>query len=376
MTRLVFFSHDGFGLGHVRRNARIARAVRRHDPTAEITVVTGTTMQPRWLTDRAFAVVRIAPLIKDAAGVYRHPAMGFEAALAERAAAFRSVVTQTRPHVVLVDRHPYGIGGELRGGLDLAQRLGAHLVLGLRDVIDEPPEVKSELAGAGWHDVSARFTQTLVYGERRLCDFEVEYGLPMKPRYCGLVGPDPKAPRPRRPRELVIAAGGGGDGRSTFDLAAGLLGERPDWRATALVGPYADNWSPSDPTVNGRITSRRNVRSCSKYFATSAAVLAMAGYNSTVEALTAGIRPILVPRRSPRREQAIRASRLAAMGLADVIDVGADAAEAAWLLDRPRTIEPGACAAAGLRLDGADRVARRLLSLCELTTATRTGSSI
>jgi predicted glycosyltransferase len=86
----------------------------------------------------------------------------------------------------------------------------------------------------------------------------------------------------------------------------------------------------------------------------------MAGYNSTLEALAAGQRPILVPRRSPRREQAIRAWRLAALGLADVVDEGAAAAEVDWLLGRWRLLEPGAVAAAGIDLDGARRAAARL----------------
>jgi len=83
----------------------------------------------------------------------------------------------------------------------------------------------------------------------------------------------------------------------------------------------------------------------------------MAGYNSTLEALAAGIRPVLVPRRAPRREQAIRALRLAALGVADVVDGEASLEEVTWLLERPRLLPPGALDAAGIRLDGAERAA-------------------
>ena len=58
----------------------------------------------------------------------------------------------------------------------------------------------------------------------------------------------------------------------------------------------------------------------------------MAGYNTTFEALAAGIRPVLVPRRNPRREQAIRASRLTALGVADIVDEGVPVEEVDWLL--------------------------------------------
>ena len=90
----------------------------------------------------------------------------------------------------------------------------------------------------------------------------------------------------------------------------------------------------------------------------------MAGYNSTFEALAAGQRPILMPRRNPRREQAIRAERLEGLGLADVVDPGADpsrrrASAAAHTAASP----PAPCEAAGIDLDGARTAARRLHAL-------------
>jgi predicted glycosyltransferase len=95
-------------------------------------------------------------------------------------------------------------------------------------------------------------------------------------------------------------------------------------------------------------------------------VVQMAGYNSTFESLAAGLRPVLVPRRSPRREQAIRAARLAAMGVADIVDEGAPADEVAWLVRRPRQLSASQLSDAGVRLDGAGRVAERLLAMAKV----------
>jgi predicted glycosyltransferase len=78
---------------------------------------------------------------------------------------------------------------------------------------------------------------------------------------------------------------------------------------------------------------------------------------------------VLVPRRTPRREQAIRATRLAALDLADVVDEPASASEVAWLLRRPRALGPGDLDAAGIRLDGAARAARHLTALAGRRTA-------
>jgi hypothetical protein len=44
--RYLFYSHDGFGLGHARRNNIIARALVDADPSASVTLVTGVEARP------------------------------------------------------------------------------------------------------------------------------------------------------------------------------------------------------------------------------------------------------------------------------------------------------------------------------------------
>lgn len=366
MSRYLFSSHDGFGLGHVRRNTLIARALLAREPEAEIAIVTGLTVRPAWLGDPRLSVVRVPSLVKDSSGAYSNGALAFEDALALRAAAFRSVVRTFRPHVVVVDRHPYGIAGELDDGLRAAAADGAALVLGLRDVLDEPAVVAEELAGAGWAGVPQRFDAVLVYGDRVLCDHEVEYGLPVRPVYCGWVV-DVSPPRRRDPRLLVVTGGGGGDGAAVFRLGVELTAQLPHLRTVMVAGPYATRHAlasvEAGVRTGGRLTLLRDAPGCAQLFAQAGSVVQMAGYNSTMESLAAGVRPVLVPRRSPRREQAIRASRLAALGLADVVDESAPADEVAWLLQRSRLLGPIAVAEAGLPLDGAGCAADVVRSL-------------
>ncbi len=363
MTSYLLSSHDGFGLGHVRRNLQLARAVAVADPNAQITLVTGVAVQPRWLAaaelESPIDIVRVPSLVKDDAGTYRNDRLEFEEVIGQRARTFSELVESRRPDVVLIDRHPYGTAGELRHGIEHAVGAGAHVVLGLRDVIDEPVAVRAEMAGAGWDDVADLFDDVFIYGERALCDHEAEYGLVVEPTYTGWVTA-PVRPGPVDHRHLVAAGGGGGDAHPIFSLVADLLERRSDWRATILAGPYTGREKPRSG-VASRVAWERNVDGFAPWFARAGAVLQMAGYNATAEAIAAGSRPILMPRRSPRREQAIRASRLASLGLADVVDVGADVSEVAWLLDQPRRLDVGAVERAGIRLDGAERAARRLV---------------
>jgi predicted glycosyltransferase len=366
--RFVFSSHDGYGLGHVRRNTLIARAILAIDPDAHVTVVTGVRVKPSWLTDHAIDVVQVPPLLKGIDGGYRHASLPFEAAIAERAELFARTVAMTQPDVVVVDRHPFGVAGELRRGLDLARSQGGRAVLGLRDVLDEPATVRAELAGDGWRGVTDTFDEVLVYGERVLCDHEVEYGLPTAVRYCGWVVEAAPASA-RDPRLLAVTAGGGGDGAEVFRLGIDLVKLLPEHHAVIVAGPYADRLpalGDLDEATRQRIELRAEQPGCGELFAAAGAVVQMAGYNSTFESLAAGVRPVLVPRRSPRREQAIRAARLAAMGVADIVDEGAPADEVAWLVRRPRQLSPMQLADAGVRLDGARRVAQQLLDMAKV----------
>ncbi len=366
MARYLFCSHDGFGLGHARRNSLIARAVLARDPGGEAVVLTGLAARPSWLGGGRIRVVAVPPLVKGSDGGYHNGELGFDDALAARAATVRATVAELRPDVVVVDRHPYGLAGELTAGLDAAARHGAALVLGLRDVLDEPVTVRAELAGSGWAGVAERFDAVLVYGERHLCDHRAEYGLPVEPQYCGWVV-EPAPARRRDRRLVVVTAGGGGDGAAVFRLGAAVVAAVPGLRAVLVAGPYAAADGPAalaaDPAVAGRVRVLRDAPGCIGLLARAGAAVQMAGYNATAEALAAGLRPVLVPRRAPRREQAIRAARLAGLGLADVVDERAAAEEVAWLLGRPRLLAPDALRRAGITLDGAGRAAERITAL-------------
>jgi len=361
MAHYLFFSHDGYGLGHVRRNCVIAEAVRRIEPNASVTLVTGIPSQPAWLKRWQPNVIRVPPLLKDRDGGYRPLEMSFEEAVARRAAIFAQTVERARPDVVVVDRHPLGTAGELREGLEAAARRRAALVLGLRDILDDPAVVRQEMRGEAWEAVPDLFAEVLVYGARDFCDHQEEYGLPVEPTYCGWVVESP-VQATRDPCLLAAAAGGGGDGAAVFRLATEALKRRPWWRGELAAGPFGDAEAVGRAArcLEGRLKIHKGMSECRDLFARAGAVVQMAGYNSTFEALAAGHASVLVPRHHPRREQAIRAERLAALGLADVIEPEAGHEDLMRLLDRPRSIDHGALARAGVDLGGAERAAARI----------------
>jgi predicted glycosyltransferase len=357
MASYVLSSHDGFGLGHVRRNISIAEAILRRDPSADVTVVTGVPNDLPWLNRRDLRVVRVPSMVKNDHGRYVNETLSFEQAVARRADIFLDVIEQHRPDVVVADRHPYGTAGELRPGLERCRELGIATVLGLRDILDDAPSVWAELASDRWSGAATMYDHTVVYGARHVCDHEAEYGLPMRAVYTGWVLDEPAAATAPivDERLLVIAAGGGADGAQVRQLGVELIRTNPGWRGVMVAGPAAA--AATQALGQHRMHVVGTIDSCRSLFARAGASVQMAGYNTTLEALAAGVRPMLLPRRMPRREQAIRATRLAALGLADVVDEGAETAELSWLLDQPRRLSPATLRMAGIELDGADRTA-------------------
>lgn len=363
MTSYVLSSHDGFGLGHVRRNVTIGEAILRRDPTARVTVVTGVPNDVPWLNRRDMRIVRVPSLVKNDDGHYVNATLSFDEAVDQRAERFLDVLEEARPDVLVVDRHPYGTGGELRPGLERCRRTGTATVVGLRDIIDDAPSVRAELSSDRWEGAAGLYDHAVVYGAQHVCDHESEYGLPIRPTYAGWVVD--RSPLARAgaadPRLLVIAAGGGADGARVRDVGVALVERNPDWHAVMVAGPAAD--TSARRLGHDRLHVVGTVDGCTALLHRAGASVQMAGYNTTVEALAAGVRPMLLPRRAPRREQAIRATRLAALGLADVIDEGAEPAELSWLLAQPRRVSQAAVRLAGIELDGADRMAVLLANL-------------
>jgi predicted glycosyltransferase len=146
--RIALYGHDTFGLGHLRRNLTLAHQLARDFPDAHLLALTGSSHAHAFPLPPRFDFVKVPSVTKAEDGGYR--ARSLDMSLAE-VADFRSrLIDQTlssfRPDILIVDHAPAGMAGELRVPLDRLR--GSHpdtgLVLGLRDVIDEPERVRSE----------------------------------------------------------------------------------------------------------------------------------------------------------------------------------------------------------------------------------------
>ena len=336
--RLLAYSHDGYGLGHLRRNLRIATGLRRYRPDAEVLLATGARAAGQLAAAHGIARVQLPSVVKAGPGRYESTDPGaapLDAVVARRSAILAQTVADFAPDVLLVDRHPRGLHRELDAALDVhqARRPRARTVLGLRDILDEPAVIKRE-----WEEqeltavIEDRYDAVLCYGDRAVYDQVAEYGHPRavaeRLRYVGyltddLLATDAAAIRGAHAdgaRLAVCTLGGGQDAAAIASafLAAMLHLRELGWRAILITGPYmadSDVEALHGHPGAAHVQIIRMTTDVPSYLAAADAVFCMGGYNTTCEVLALGVPAVIVPRTTPRLEQLMRAQRLADRGL-------------------------------------------------------------
>src|SRR5881396_130941 len=144
--RFLFYSHDGVGLGHTRRHLAVARALIEMSPESSVLLATGSEIVSRLAPMQAIDILKLPGLRKVSNEEYtsRRLRIAVSEICALRSALLQAAVKAYRPAVVLVDKHPFGVKGEFRAGLDDLRAAGGRTVLGLRDILDEPGNVLEE----------------------------------------------------------------------------------------------------------------------------------------------------------------------------------------------------------------------------------------
>ena len=323
--------------------------------------------------------VRIPGVIKLRNGEYTSLNLHIyiEETLAMRASIIRHTAEIFDPDLFIVDKEPLGLRGEVKETLESLKTRGTRLVLGLRDVLDEPahlaPEWKRKGAGPVMRDL---YDEIWVYGLPQIWDPIADINLPKSVRkkavftgYLRRTVPDTVTPRPPIDTDqpfLLVTPGGGGDGEALVDwvLRAYESSFAPPWPALIVFGPFMQPESVAE--FRRRIIGLRKVKAITfdaymeSLMARAAGVVAMGGYNTFCEILSLDKRAIIVPRTVPRMEQHIRTRRAAELGLVAMLedDGTCDPQRMATALRRlPQQRPPSSVVIPGL-LDGLDNVNR------------------
>lgn len=334
MTRILVYSHDTFGLGNIRRMVRISEALAARDPGVSVLIVTGSPMLHAFRLPPRIDYVKLPCLARDTEGVYgvKHLDMAFEAAVRMRASLILSAAADFEPDIVIVDKKPLGVGGELTPMLELlsraAKRPEIHLLL--RDILDTPAATRRIWDGQGYHAAIARFYDSvMVVGERQVFDMAEAYAFPPRTReklvYCGYIDrarpQSARGPAPETPC-ILVHAGGGQDGAQLIGAmiaALRLAGPEREYDCRIIGGPELGEADRARLSAAARALPRTEwldfSDSMGQEISAASLVVSMGGYNSICEILSYRKRAIIVPRAKPVREQRIRAEALDALGL-------------------------------------------------------------
>src|SRR6266545_2606828 len=139
--RVALYSHDTMGLGHMRRNLLLAQALKHSRLRAVVLMIAGAREASLLTTAAGVDCVALPSLRKDADGRYhpRHLEVSLPELLSLRAKTACAALQAFHPDVLIVDNVPRGAVRELDPVLDALRAEGrTRLVLGLRDVLDDP----------------------------------------------------------------------------------------------------------------------------------------------------------------------------------------------------------------------------------------------
>lgn len=381
-ARIMLYSHDTFGLGHLRRSRALATAIVRADPDASALILTGSPVAGRFTFPGRVDHVRLPGVTKRRDGSYASATMGMdiEHVTELRAGLIRSAAEQFDPDILIVDKEPTGFRGELLPALDdLAARGRARMVLGLRDVLDEPEVLATEWDRKGAVAATETYYHEIwVYGLRSIHDPTA--GLPLSAaarsriHWTGYLRREIGQPAdpPEQPY-ILVTPGGGGDGQALVDLVLAAYERDPTLtpRAMLVYGPFLSGderaaFQARVDRLNGRVTAVGFESQIETLYAGAAGVVCMGGYNTFCEVLSFDQRAVIVPRTKPRLEQYIRATSAEAIGLVSMLDERDGELTPQAMIDAIRGLptqqRPSQAMPAGL-LDGLERVTDRVGAL-------------
>ena len=332
--RIVLYSHDSVGLGHQRRNLAIAHALSRHLPELAARPVTGLLLTG---VERvvghlppAFDVVRLPGIDKGGHGYTpREVSVPMPDLIDVRRAILSGAIDAFAPDLVVVDRHAFGVDDELLEPLRLlrSEHPGTRVVLGLREILDEPEVAQREWERVGSERVRELFDAIWVYGDESVTDLRRTAAVPEELRdlvthtgYLSIGRTARDFLRELQRPYLLTMVGGGHDGAELCRIAA--QAEVPDgMRHVVVAGPQMSGGERAEieALAGPRTEVLDEVPEGLLAIRSAEAVACMGGYNTVCEVLSTDRPALVVPREAPRQEQLIRARSLARTGAVDML---------------------------------------------------------
>jgi predicted glycosyltransferase len=341
---VLMYSPDSIGLGHMRRNSAIAAELSRTHPGISNLLLVGSSAGVFFDLPEGTDCIKLPSILKTDKNEWAPKSLKVPHAVARnlRSRLIEETAASFAPDVFLVDHVPSGIWDELLPTLKSlrADPNGPRLVLGLRDILGAPEDIRERWAADGIYDlIDKHYDRILIYGSPDVFPACEYYGLRERfadrIAYCGFIhfGGELQSQQAARVKVgaasrplVVMTAGGGHDAFPMMRFVLDALcanAAKPDFDLVVVTGPLM----PSQHRVGIDALCLKAGATClvstselGSYLSAADAVITMGGYNTVMEAIAVGVPTIVVPRTGPSAEQRLRAKLFSALGLVQYVD--------------------------------------------------------
>lgn len=340
---ILMYSHDTYGLGHIRRSMSIANHLR--DENTNVLILTGSPIAGRFPFPEQVDFVRIPGMIKKTNDEYQSLSIRIEQeqALSIRTNIILATAQTFQPNLFIVDKEPHGLKREVLPTLEWLKNESPQTtsILGLRDILDDSEVIIQDWQEKGvYKSLASLYDQIWVYGNQEIYDPVKQYRIPAEVQgnvtFTGYIPrknlPDSTRNRVRRQfrildddKFVLVTTGGGGDGREVLDHYLAMHDYYPTslpLKTIMITGPFMPK---SERKEIQRHAKRHGIKTMpfhpklEELMKAADLVISMGGYNTICEILTQKTPALIIPREWPRREQLIRATCLKERGLLDFI---------------------------------------------------------
>jgi predicted glycosyltransferase len=344
--KLLFYCQHVLGMGHFIRSAEIARGLTDFD----VHFINGGEIVPGFDLPDSIKVINLPPIKSDADFRELQTAAGanLEEVKETRRRLLLDEYERWQPDILLIELFPFGrrkFAFELIPLLDRVKAAGEQtaVVCSLRDILVAKRD-QEKFEAETCRLVNRYFDLLLVHADPQLLRLDETFArvadLRCQVLYTGFVtaendtdqaeaqsAPDDLPARGDGEKLLLVSLGGGRVGGELIDYAleaSDLLATRLPHHLLVFAGPYFPEaeFQRLTERVSGspRVQLRRYTTRFTDYLRAADLSISMAGYNTCLNLVAVGARAIVYPfTGNDDREQTLRAEKLQALGLIDLI---------------------------------------------------------
>ncbi|PSB05905.1 glycosyltransferase [Pleurocapsa sp. CCALA 161] len=346
--RIMVYSHDAYGLGNISRMLSICKYLLKSISNLSILLISGSPMLQSFRLPQGLDYIKLPCLNRGSSGemAVKYLNADIESILNLRSELILAAAKNYQPDLVLVDKKPSGIQGELKSTIDYLKNYlpNTKFVLLLRDILDTPEKTIQEWHKENYYQiVESTYDRLLVVGMPEIFDLVQEYqfsqAIASKVRFCGYIRKDSGLKNRRTIRQelgiksneklVLVTPGGGEDGYYLINNYLTGVAQNQAYFSQQKIRSLIFCGAEMSPEQQQQIyqqarqlpgvTTLEFTNDLMSYVNTADMVISMCGYNTITEVLQKGKKAIVVPRTKPGQEQLIRAQAMAKAGLIKMI---------------------------------------------------------